>query len=120
RIVQHQELGIEQPGQLRSALPRYARSNIDQLLPRMQAPPLEARQLVIDAARCHVVPEGVGPLNQDHGAARDHAGRHADSDQAPHAVSSPNPDATSATNASTAPPSSSPSAVMVMVEPHAA
>ena len=120
RVVEHQQLRVEQRGDVGSAPPRHVRADVRQLLPRAAPALLQARQLVLDAARRDLVAKHLRPLNQNDRAPRDDARGDADAGQASHAGSSPKPDSTSAVSAATASCSSAPSAVIVMVDPHAA
>ena len=118
RVVEHQQLRVEQRRQLRPPL-RQTRLDVDQLFARSGAALVEPLQLVIEARRRNLIPQHVRALDQQHRPARDDARRDADPLQALHA-SSPNPDCTSATSAATASRSSVPSPEIVMVDPRAA
>jgi hypothetical protein len=120
RVVQHEELCVEQRRQVRPPLAGDAGADVRQLLPRAQAAALETRQLVFQPRRRHLITQRLCTLNQDHRAAGDHAWRDANAGQSPHWVSSPKPDATSAVSACTASSSSEPSALTVSVDPQAA
>ena len=116
RIVEHQQLRVEQGGQLGAPAPQQPRSDVDQLLAGARAAGVEPRQLLRDARGGQLIPEHAGPEPEDDGAPGHDAWRHANARQTLHG-SSPNPDSTSAASASTAPSASAPSAVMVIVEP---
>src|SRR6185436_7610477 len=93
--------------------------DLEDLLVGAGAALLEPPQLVVDLRRRDLVTEHLRAVDQHHGTAGDHPRRDADAFQALH-TSSPKPERTSATSASTASRSSLPSAEMVMVEPRAA
>jgi hypothetical protein len=116
-IVDHQELGIEERRHLGAPAP-HALADLGQLFARPRAARLEPAELVLEARGRDVIPQHLGALDENDGPARHDAGRHADALQAH--ISSPNPDRTNDTSASTAARSSAPSALIVIVEPRAA
>src|SRR6185436_7812318 len=118
RILEHQELCVEERSELRASQ-RHARLDIDQLIARLEPALVEPDDLVGDPGRGNLVAQHLEAVDQQHGAAGDDARGDADALQALHA-SSPKPDCTSATSASTAPSSSRPSAEIVIVDPRAA
>src|SRR3989442_1465295 len=119
RIVEHQELSVEERGHLRAAPPRDTAADVHQLLARPRPALLEPRQLATQARRRDLIAKHLRALNQNHGAPRHDPGRDADAFQALH-TSSRKPDSTSVASASTASPSSVPSALIVIPEPRAA
>ena len=119
RVVEHQQLRIEQRRKLGPAPPTDAGTDVLQLLAGAEPALVKAAHLVCHALRRHTVAQHLRPLHEDDRTAADHAGGHADPLQALHG-SSPNPDATNSASASTAACSSSPSAAIVTTVPRAA
>ena len=114
RVVEHQDLRVEQRRQLAAGPLREARADVLQLLPRLVARALQRLHFPVDAIRRDREAHHFGALREDHGAADDDAGRDADAGQAFH-NSSPKPPSTRRHSASTASASSAPSAVMTTV-----
>ena len=83
RIVQHQQLRVEQRRQFGAAL-RHAGPDVEKLFPRGGAAVVETLQLVLDARRRNAIAEHLRALDEDHRASRDDARRDADALQALH------------------------------------
>src|SRR4029077_16815135 len=109
RIVEHQQLRVEERRHLRAA-PRDPRPDFDALLPRSLAAVREAVHFMIEPRRRNAISQHLRPLNQDDRAPRHDPGRYTDAAYTPHTFS-PNPDFTSPTSASSASCSSVPSAL---------
>jgi hypothetical protein len=116
RIVQHQQLSVEDRGEVRAASRRDPPSNLLELPARPLARAFEGRQLARYAVRSHGEPKYLGALDRYQRRAHCDTRRYADAGQALHDAS-PNPDSTSATSSSTARASSDPSALTVSVVP---
>jgi len=118
RIVEHQQLGVEDRGQLGPAR-GDAGAEIDQLAPRSFAAFFQPIQFLPEARLGDLIAEHLRALDQDDGPSRDNPRGDSDAAQTPH-VSSPKPDATRAASASIASRSSDPSALIVIVLPRPA
>src|SRR5262245_7897910 len=119
RVVEHQQLCIEDSGQIGPARGGDATANLLELSPRSLTRPLEGGQLTRHPVRTDRKAEHLRPLNCDQCRTHRDARRYADAVQA-FPDSSPNPDSTSSTRASTARSSSGPSAITVSVVPREA
>ena len=119
RIVEHQQLRVEDRGEVRPLQLGDAPSDLQQLLVRANARTLERGKLARHAIRRDRKPDDLRPLNRHESRADRRPRRDADALQAFH-DSSPNPDATSSISESTAFASSGPSALMTRVVPRAA
>src|SRR4030095_16361758 len=119
RVVEHEQLRVENRGQIGAASGRDATPDLFELAARSLTGALERRELT----RHPVWPDGKAqhlcPLNRDQRRPYGDAGRYADAVQALH-DSSPNPDSTSSASAATARSSSGPSAITVSVVPREA
>ena len=90
RVVEHQDLRVEDRRELGAAGLGDARADVLQLMARLLARRLQHRDLALDPIRRNREPDRFGPQRQDDGAADGDARRHADADQAFH-DSSPKP-----------------------------
>ena len=78
RIVEHQQLRVEQRGEVRAAPPCNPCTDVVQLLPRSLLALRQPFELVLDPDRRDPVPQNLCALNQDDRTAAHHARRHAD------------------------------------------
>ena len=119
RIVEHQQLRVEDGGEIGALQLRDARANLLQLLARALARALECRQLARHALRRNRKANDLSALDRDQRRTERDPRRDANPLQAFH-DSSPNPDSTSSMSDCTALASSGPSALIVSVVPRAA
>ena len=78
RIVEHEELRVEERREIGPAAASDARADVGELLARPAAALFEAANLVGDARCGDLIAQHLRALDEDHGAARDNARGHAD------------------------------------------
>ena len=116
RVVEHQQLRVEQRRQLGAAALVQPAADVLQLLARVGLGLVQRRDFPLDALGRNRKAHHLGALREDDRAAEHDAGRDADAGQAFHG-SSPNAFSTSRHSASAASASSGPSAEIMMVVP---